>query len=139
MEKSATELYKALPEATRNSYDETVKALRRHHSEITVVFRRRLAHRVQHAGEKLADFLGSLQQLALKAHPDESQDIRNHLVLQGFFKGIHYNQIGFELRKTIGNKDMNIAKALGRLLHLEAVIRIEEEEQTPRIAAIRRD
>ena len=34
---------------------------------------------------------------------------------------------------------MNIANALERALHLEAVIRIEEEKQTPRIADIRGD
>ena len=34
---------------------------------------------------------------------------------------------------------MKIANALERALHLEVLIRIEEEEQTPRIAAIRRD
>ena len=34
---------------------------------------------------------------------------------------------------------MNIENALERALHRESVMRIEEEEQTPRIAAIRRD
>ena len=52
---------------------------------------------------------------------------------------IYNSQVGLELRKTIGDKGMNIAKSLERALHLEALVRIEEEEQTPRIAAIRRD
>ena len=34
-----------------------------------VDFRERLARRVQHAGEKLTDFLEGLQQLALKVYP----------------------------------------------------------------------
>ena len=48
-------------------------------------------------------------------------------------------RVRLELRKSTGDKDMNIANTLERELHLEAVIRIEEEEPTPRIAAIRRD
>ena len=52
---------------------------------------------------------------------------------------IYNGQVGLELRKTIGDKGMNIARSLERALHLEALVRIEEEEQTPRIAAIRRD
>ena len=37
------------------------------------------------------------------------------------------------------NSHTKIANALDRALHLKAVIRIEEDEQTPRIAALRRD
>ena len=104
-----------------------------------MVFRKRLARRVQQAGEKLTDFLVDLQQLELKAYPDESQDIRDHLVPQGFLEGFHHSHVTLELRKTIGDKDMNIANAVERAFHLEAVIRIHEEEQMPRIAARRRD
>ena len=103
------------------------------------MFRGRLARRVQQAGEEFTDFLEDLQQLAVKAYPHESQDIRDHLVLRGFFEGVHHSQVKFEVRTTIGDKEMNIANALERALHLEAVIRIEEEKQTPRIADIRRD
>ena len=56
-----------------------------------------------------------------------------------FLERIHHSQVIFELGKTIGDKDMNIANALEWAHHLEAVIRIKEEEQTPPIAAIRRD
>ena len=73
------------------------------------------------------------------AYPDESQDKRDRLVLRGFPEGIHHSQVRHELRKTIGEKDMNIANALAWALHLEAVIKTEEEEQTPRIAAILSD
>ena len=69
-----------------------------HHSENPVVFRGRLARRVQQAGEKLTDFLGDLQQLALKAYPGESEGIRDQLV----------HRVRLELRKTIWDKDMNI-------------------------------
>ena len=44
-----------------------------------------------------------------------------------------------DLRKQIGDKDMKIETVLERALHLEAVTRIEEEEQTPKVAVIRRD
>ena len=43
------------------------------------------------------------------------------------------------LRKQIGDKDMKSETVLERALHLEAVTRIEEEEQTPKVAVIRRD
>ena len=60
-------------------------------------------------------------------------------MVQGFLHGIHHIQVRLELHKTTGDKDKNIANASERELHLEAVIRTEEEEPTPRIAAIRRD
>ena len=44
-----------------------------------------------------------------------------------------------DLRKQIGDKDMKIETVLKRALHLEAVARIEEEEQTPKVAVIRQD
>ena len=45
------------------------------------------------------------------------------------------------MRKKIGDKDMNIKTVLKReaVVHLEAVTRIEEEEQTSKVAVIRRD
>ena len=82
LQKSAIEFYRTLSQATRENYDECVKAFREHYSEKPVVFRGRLARRVQQPGEKLTDFLGDLKQLALKAYPTESQDIRDHLVLR---------------------------------------------------------
>ena len=75
----------------RDSYDETVKAFRNHYSEKPIVFRGRLARRVRHPGEKLKDFLGDLKHLAHKAYPEESQDIRGHLVLRGFLEGKHHS------------------------------------------------
>ena len=91
---------------------------------------------MQQAGEKLTDFLRELQQLALMANPDESQDIRDHLVLRVFLQGIHHSLGKLELRKTFGDKDMNIANALERALHLEAVTRIDKEENTPRLLTL---
>ena len=108
-------------------------------SKKPVVFRGRLARRVQQPGEKLTDFLGDLKQLVLKAYPTESQDIRDHLVLRKFLGGINHSQVGLDLRKHIGDQDMKIETILERALHLEAVTRIEEEEQTPKVSLIRRD
>ena len=139
LQKSAIEFYRTLPQNVRDSYNETVKAFRNHYSEKPVVFRGRLARRVQHPGEKLTDFLGDLKHLAHKAYPEESQDIRDHLVLRGFLEGIHHSQVRLDLRKTLEDKDMTVDKALKRALHLEAVTRIEEDEQVPQIAAIRQD
>ena len=99
LQKAAIEFYRTLPQATRENYDQCVKAFREHYSEKPVVFRGRLARRVQQPGEKLTDFLGDLKQLALKAYPDESDDIRNHLVLRGFLEGIHHSQVRLDLRE----------------------------------------
>ena len=60
-------------------------------------------------------------------------------MFRGFLEEIRQSQFRLELRKTIGEKDMNNASGLERALHQEAVIRIEEEEQKPRVASIRRD
>ena len=51
LQKSAIEFYRTLPQATRKNYDECVKAYREHYSEKLVVFRGRLARRVQQPGE----------------------------------------------------------------------------------------
>ena len=75
----------------------------------------------------------------MKAYPTESQDIRDHLALRGFLEGINHSQVRLDLRKQIVDKDMKIETGLERALHLESVTRIEEEEQTPKVAVIRRD
>ena len=139
LQKSAIDFYRTLPEATKKSYDETVKAFRKHYNEKPVVFRGRLARRVQQPGEKLTDFLGDLQQLALKAYPEESTEIREHLVLRGFLEGIQSTQVRLDLRKTLSDAEMNVDKALERALHLEAVTRIEEEDREPRVSAVQPD
>ena len=65
LQKSAMDFYRTFSEDTRKSYDETVKAFRPHYNEKPVVFRGRLARRVQQPGEKSTDFLGDLKTLAL--------------------------------------------------------------------------
>ena len=104
----------------RDSYDETLKAFRNHYSEKPVVFRGRLVRRIQQPGEKLMDFLGDSKHLAHKALPEESQDIRDQLVLRGFLEVIHHSQVRLDLRKTLEDKDMTVDKAIERALHLEA-------------------
>ena len=84
--------------------------------------------------EKLTDFQGKIKQLALKAYPTESQDIRDHLVLRRFLEGINRSQVRLDLRK-----DMRIETILERALNLEAVTKTEEEEKTLKIAVIRRN
>ena len=75
----------------------------------------------------------------MKAYSTESQYIRGHLVLRGFLEGINHSQMRLDLRKQIGDKNMKIETVLERALHLDDVTRIEEEEQTSKIAIIRRD
>ena len=100
------------------------------------MFRGRLAKRVQQPGEKLTDFLGDLQTIALKAYPQESDEIREHLILREFFEGIENSQVQLDLRKNLGEADMTLNKALERALHIKAVTRIEEEDNEPRVSAI---
>ena len=100
------------------------------------MFRGRLARRVQQPGEKLTDFLGDLQTLALKAYPQESNEIREHLILRGFLEGIENSQVRLDLRKNLGDADMTLERALERALHIEAITRIEEEDNERRVSAI---
>ena len=60
-------------------------------------------------------------------------------MLRGFLVGVHHSQNRLELRKTIGDKSVNSENVLEWALHVNAVIRIEEEKQTPPIAAMRRE
>ena len=100
------------------------------------MFRGRLARRVQQPDKKLTDFLGDLQTLALIAYPQESNEIREHLILRGFLEGIENSQVRLDLRKNLGDAVMTLEKALERALHIEAVTRIEEEDNKPRVSAI---
>ena len=75
LQKSAIDFYRTLSVDTRKSYDETVKAFRQHYNEKPLVFRGRLARRVQQPGETKTDVLGDLQTLAWKACPHESNKI----------------------------------------------------------------
>ena len=133
---SAIEFYCTLWEDTRKSYDENVQAFRQHYNEKPVVFRGRLARSVQQHDKKLTDFCGDLQTLTLKAYPQESNEIRENLILKGFLEGIGNSQVQFDLRKNLGDMDMNLDKALELALHIEAVTRIEEEGNEPRVFAI---
>ena len=86
LQKSAIGFHRTLADAQKCSYDETVKAFRTHYTEKRVVFRGCLASRIQHPGEKLTNFWGDFQGLAMKAYPGESNEIRDHLVV-AFWKG----------------------------------------------------
>ena len=47
LQKYATEFYRTLPQATSENYDKSVKVFRGNYGENSVVFRGRLARRVQ--------------------------------------------------------------------------------------------
>ena len=136
LQKLAIDFYRTLSEDTRKGFDETVKAFRQHYNEKLVVFRGRLARRVQQPGEKLTDFLGDLQTLTLKAYPQGSTEIRKHLIVRGFLEGIENSQVQLELRKNLDDADMTLDRALERALHIVAVTRIEQEDNEPRVSAI---
>ena len=132
LQKLAIYFYRTLSEDTRKSYDETVKAFRQHYSEKPVVFRGRLARRVQPTGEKLTDFLGDLQTLALKAYPQESTEIREQIIVRGFLEGIENSQVQLDLRKNGHDFRQSFRETP---LYIEVVTRIEEEDNEPRVSA----
>ena len=66
----------------------------------------RLARRVQQPSEKLTDFLGDLQTLALKAYPQESLEIIEYLILRGFLEAIEKSEVRLDSRKNFGDADM---------------------------------
>ena len=128
LQKSAINFYRTLTDAQKASYDELKKAFRTHYIEKPVVFRGGLRGGRKARGR---NFLGDLQGLAMKAYPGESKEMRDHTVVRGFLEGIRYSQVRLDLRKTIGDAEMNIERILEMALHLEAVTRIEEEEKEP--------
>ena len=113
-----------------------VKAFRQHYNEKPVVFRERLARRVQQPGDKLTDFCGDLQTLALKTCPHGSNEIGEHLKLRGIFEGIESSQVRLNLRWTLGDANMTLDKVLERALHIETVTRIEEGYNEPPVSAV---
>ena len=118
LQKSAIDFYRTISEDTRKSYYMTVNTSRQHYYEKLVVFRGRLARRFQQPDEKLTDFFGDFKNLALKAYPQESNEIRKHLNLKGFLEGIENIQMRLDLRKNLGDADMTLDKALERALHI---------------------
>ena len=77
-----------------------------------------------------------MQILALKAYPHEANEIGKHLILRGFLEVIENSQVRLDLRKNLGDADMTLDKALEKALHIEAVTRIEEADNKPRVSAI---
>ena len=110
------------------SYDETVKFFRQHYNEKSVVFKGKLPRRVQQPGKKLTIFLDDLQTLALRAYPQESNEIGEHLILSGFIEGIENSQVILDLGRDLGDAYTTLDKALERALHIEALSRIYEED-----------
>ena len=95
-----------------------------------------ITRRDQQPGEKLTNFLGDLQILALKAYPRESNEIRDHLIQRRFFKNIESLQVRLGLKKNLGDADKTLDNALERTLHIEVVTRFEEEDNKPRVYAM---
>ena len=65
-----------------------------------------------------------------------SNEIREHFISRGFLEGIENSQMQHDLRKNLGDADRTLDKVLERALHIEAVTRIEEEDNEPRVSAI---
>ena len=77
-----------------------------------------------------------MQNLALKACPQESTELREDPILRGFLECMENSQVRLYLRKNLGDVDMTLDKSLERALHIVAVIIMEEEDNKPRVSAI---
>ena len=77
-----------------------------------------------------------MQTLALKAYPQESNEIRENLIFKWFLEGIEVNQVRLDLKKNLSDAEITLDKALERALHIEAVTTIEEENNEPRVSSI---
>ena len=58
------------------------------------------------------------------------------LILRGILESIENSQVRIDLRKNLGDADITLDKASERALLIEAVTRIEEEDNEPRGSAI---
>ena len=80
-----------------------------------------LRKRTQGESEKVTEFLTDLKLLAKKAYPDDSEEIREHLVMQAFLEGLLDQNVRLEIRKE---KDISLTDALKRAVHLDAIYRL---------------
>ena len=65
----------------------------------------------------------------------ESTEVREHPILRGFFEGIKNDRVQLNLRKNLGDADMTFDKTLEKAFRIEAVTRIEEDNE-PQISAM---
>ena len=89
-------------------------------------FRGALRKGTQGESEKVTEFLADLKLLAKKAYPDDSEEIREHLVMQAFLEGLLDQKVRLEIRKE---KYISLADALKRAVHLDAIYRLEIPSQ----------
>ena len=70
--------------------------------------------------------MADLKLLAKKAYPDDSEEIREHLVMQAFLEGLLDQNVRLEIMKE---KDISLADALKKAVHLDAIYRLEISSQ----------
>ena len=78
------------------------KAFEEQYLEPPEFFRGALRQRSQAETEEVTEFLADLKLLARKAYPNDSDESRNHLVLQAFIEGLFDQNVRIELRKKKG-------------------------------------
>ena len=91
---------------------------------------------MQHPVEKITDFLRDFQCLALEVYPEQSNGIRDHLVVSGFLERTHNSQVTLDFRKSLVDAELTIETIFKKTLNLEAVTRIEEREGEPKVAVL---
>ena len=122
----AIEFYHSLDDETKNDYKSLRNAFEKQYLEPPEFFRGALRKRSQGESEKVTEFLADLKLLAKKAYPDDSEEIREHLVMQAFLEGLLDQNVRLEIRKE---KDISLADALKKAVHLDAIYRLEIPSQ----------
>ena len=122
----AIEFYHSLDDETKNDYKSLRNAFEKQYLEPPEFLRGALRKRSQGESEKVTEFLADLKLLAKKAYPDDSEEIREHLVMQAFLEGLLDQNVRLEIRKE---KDISLADALKKAVHLDAIYRLEIPSQ----------
>ena len=133
LQKSAFDFYRNLTNAPKTSYDETVRAFRTHYNEKSIVFRGRPARKASTTEGTLFEFFDDLQCLAMKAYPEELNEIRAFLIVHDFLENIHNSQDSVALRENHADAELTSETVLEKAVHLDAVTRFMEEG---RVAAL---
>ena len=122
----AIEFYHLLDDKTKNDYKSLRNAFEKQYQKPPKFFREALRKRIQGESEKVTEFLADLKPLTKRAYPDDSEEIREHLVMLAFSDGLLDQNVRLEIRKE---KDISLVDALKRAVHLDAIYRLEIPSQ----------
>ena len=111
----AIEFYDSLDEDTKNCSKRLRNAFAKQYLEPPKSFRGALRKKTQGESEKDTEFLAELKLLGKKAYPypDNSEEIREHPVMQAFLGRLLDQNVRVEIKKE---KDISLVDALKRAM-----------------------